>query len=309
MNELTLRNRSLILAGWIHGAFNGQAYGIWRILFPNVNPLFGGLTGLVGITVWLVVGLLEVHRGRVTPRGSDGPCLANNFHSEFVILLHGLARSKSSMAKIESRLSAEGYSVINLDYPSRSQTIEETANTILPKAIESCRNAGAKRIHFVTHSMGGIIVRYYLKHHEMQDLGRIVMLSPPNGGSEVVDKLGQTFIFKWLNGPAGQQLGTGEDSLPRQLGDVDYDVGIITGDRSINPIFSLIIPGVDDGTISVKSAKVKGMKDFIVIHATHPFIMKNSHAIEHMISFLRSGSFKKRSSSNKAVEGGLRTPL
>ena len=218
-------------------------------------------------------------------------CVANCFHSEFVILLHGLARSNSSMTKIESRLSAEGYRVINLDYPSRHKTIEEIANTILPQIIEFCRQSGATKIHFVTHSMGGIIVRYYLKHHEMQDLGRVVMLSPPNGGSEVADKLGWTFIFKWLNGPAGQQLGTGENSLPRQLGDVDYDLGIIAGDRSINPILSLIIPGVDDGKVAVESAKVKGMRDFVVIHATHPFIMKNRRAIEHTISFIKFGHF------------------
>jgi len=127
----------------------------------------------------------------------------------------------------------------------------------------------------------------------MPDLGRVVMLSPPNGGSEVVDKLGQTFIFKWINGPAGQQLGTGNDDLPKKLGGVGFDLGIITGDRSINLLLSLVIPGADDGKVSVKSAKVKGMRDFIVIHATHPFIMKNRQAIEQTIHFLEFGKFHK----------------
>jgi hypothetical protein len=63
INEMTLQNRSSILAGWIHGAFNGQGYGIWRILFPTVNPLLGGVTGLVGILVWLAVGLWVARRG------------------------------------------------------------------------------------------------------------------------------------------------------------------------------------------------------------------------------------------------------
>jgi len=139
--------------------------------------------------------------------------------------------------------------------------------------------------------MGGIIVRYYLKYNQIPDLGRVVMLSPPNRGSEVVDKFGQTLLFKWLNGPAGQQLGTGENSLPNRLGDVTFDVGIITGDRTINLILSQIIPGVDDGKVSVKNAKLKGMKDFIIIHATHPFIMKNPKAIEQTLSFLRTGKF------------------
>jgi membrane protease YdiL (CAAX protease family) len=70
MNELTLRNNSCILAAWIHGAFNGQAYGIWRILFPNVNPLVGGFTGLVGIGVWLVAGLLTLSHARVVTTAS-----------------------------------------------------------------------------------------------------------------------------------------------------------------------------------------------------------------------------------------------
>ena len=62
LNEMTLRHRSSILAGSIHGAINGQGYGIWRILFPSVNPLLGGLTGLVGIGVWLVVGLVMMRQ-------------------------------------------------------------------------------------------------------------------------------------------------------------------------------------------------------------------------------------------------------
>lgn len=224
--------------------------------------------------------------------------LHNDVHSEFIILLHGLARSKRSMATLGRRLSDEGYSVLNLAYPSRSKTIEEFANGILPKTIESCRKNGANKIHFVTHSMGGIIVRYFLKYHEVSNLGRVVMLSPPNGGSEVVDKLGHIFIFKWINGPAGQQLGTGNDHLPKKMGAVDFDLGVITGDKSINPLLSFIIPGDDDGKVSVKSAKVKGMRDFIVIHATHPFIMKNRQAIEQTISFLKYGKFQNDDSTD-----------
>jgi len=64
INELTLRNQSSILAGWVHGAFNGQAYGVWRLLFPSVNPLLGGFTGLVGMMVWLVVGLWQARRSK-----------------------------------------------------------------------------------------------------------------------------------------------------------------------------------------------------------------------------------------------------
>lgn len=210
---------------------------------------------------------------------------------EYVILLHGLARSQNSMSEMEKRLKAEGFEVLNVGYPSRSHKIEALAETVIPEAIESCRKKGADRIHFVTHSMGGILVRYYLRHHRMPDLGRVVMISPPNGGSEVVDKIGHNFIFRRINGPAGEQLGTDENSIPRKLGKTDFDLGVITGDRSVNFILSLLIPGKDDGKVSVGNAKVDGMKDFIVVHSTHPFIMKNTEVMNQTTAYLRNGEF------------------
>ena len=142
--------------------------------------------------------------------------------------------------------------------------------------------------------MGGIIIRLYLKSHRVPELGRVVvMLSPPNAGSEVVDRLKDNCFFKWLNGPAGRQLGTEAEGLPRKLGHADFELGIITGDRTINPILSTMIPGPDDGKVSVESARLDGMKDFIVIHATHPFIMKNREAIRQTIYFLKHGVFQR----------------
>jgi len=211
--------------------------------------------------------------------------------NEWIILLHGLARSKSSMQTLEKNLIQSGYSVLNLDYPSRKQTIQNLVEKHLIKAIETCQKQEAKTIHFVTHSMGGILVRYYLKNFQLPELGHVVMLSPPNAGSEVVDALKNLFLFKWLNGPAGQQLGTDDKSIPIELGEADFILGIITGDRSINWILSCIIPGPDDGKVSVERAKLKGMNDFRVIHATHPFIMQNSEAIELTIKFIKTGSF------------------
>ena len=141
--------------------------------------------------------------------------------------------------------------------------------------------------------MGGILVRYYLGLNKMPNLGRVVMLSPPNQGSEVVDKLKDFPLFKWLNGPAGQQLGTDKDSLPNSIGPPDYEVGIITGDRSINPILSLLIPGEDDGKVSVKNAKLKGMKDFLVVHKSHPFIMNDENVLKQVTFFIENGVFDK----------------
>jgi pimeloyl-ACP methyl ester carboxylesterase len=212
--------------------------------------------------------------------------------SEYVVLLHGLARTERSMKALEARLSAEGYGVINVGYPSRSATAEALAEKVVPEAVAECLRNGAGKIHFVTHSMGGILVRYYLSSHTLPRLGRVVMLAPPNSGSEAVDTLRDNFVFKWMNGPAGRQLGTGSDSLTKQLGPVNFELGVIAGDRSVNLILSRLIPGPDDGKVSVTATEVNGMKDHIVIHATHPFIMKNRQVIDQTVFFLKEGEFK-----------------
>jgi hypothetical protein len=211
--------------------------------------------------------------------------------NEQVILLHGLCRTSRSMVKMESALTEAGYKVRNVDYPSRSAPIEKLADDAIGKAVSDCQKDGATKIDFVTHSLGGILVRSYLARHAIPNLGRVVMLAPPNQGSEVVDKLGWLFLFKWLNGPAGNELGTDKNSTPNKLGPANFPVGIIAGDRSINWINSLLIPGSDDGKVSVERTKLPGMGDHIVIHTTHPFIMKNHEVIRQTIQFLRTGNF------------------
>jgi triacylglycerol lipase len=213
---------------------------------------------------------------------------------EEVILLHGLCRTSRSMAKMERALTGAGYKVQNADFPSRSAPIEKLADDAIGKAVADCENDGTTKINFVTHSLGGILVRSYLARHTIPNLGRVVMLAPPNRGSEVVDKLGWLFLFKWLNGPAGNELGTDKNSMPNKLGAANFSVGVIAGDRSINWINSLfLIPGRDDGKVSIERTKLAGMSDHIVIHATHPFIMRNREAIRRTIQFLRNGKFEK----------------
>lgn len=207
-----------------------------------------------------------------------------------VVLLHGLARTAKAMKVIEKRLLREGYEVLNIDYPSREKPIEELSKGVFNSIPKSFLVSG--QLHFVTHSMGGIIVRTLLKENRIENLGRVVMLSPPNHGSEVVDKLGGLFVFKWLNGTAGQQLGTDKDGYVNRLGPVDYEVGVITGNRSINWMLSALIPGKDDGKVSVESAKLEGMKEFKVMPVTHPFIMRNEKVICEVVEFLKEGSFQ-----------------
>jgi hypothetical protein len=139
--------------------------------------------------------------------------------------------------------------------------------------------------------MGGILVRYYLSKKNLKNIGRVVMLSPPNQGSEAVDRLSSMPGFDFLNGPAGGQLGTGRNSVPQNIGPANFEVGIITGSRSINLFLSFLIPGKDDGKVSVESAKLEGMTDFLVLPHTHVFIMKSEGVIDQIIYFLRNGRF------------------
>ncbi len=208
---------------------------------------------------------------------------------EYVVLLHGLARTNKSMDGPGRFLSEQGYQVLNIDYPSRKHEISELAAIVREEVISKTSNAS--KVHFITHSMGGIILRYIQKNNPLPKLGRVVMLSPPNHGSEIVDKMRKLWIFEWINGPAGKQLGTDKNGLCQRLGRVNFELGVITGDRSINWINSLIIPGSDDGKVSVESAKVECMTDFLVVHASHPFIMNDQTVMEQSVHFLKNGTF------------------
>ena len=209
---------------------------------------------------------------------------------ECVILLHGLARSDSSMKTMAAELNNAGYAAVNYDYPSTQFTIEELAVQTINGALSSCPDHAT--IHFVTHSMGGILVRQYLSNQTIDNLGRVVMLGPPNKGSEVVDTLHNVPGYELINGPAGHQLGTDDFSVPKKLGPADFELGIIAGTRSINLILSTMLPSTDDGKVTVENTKLDGMNDHIALPVTHPFMMKNQDVIEQVIHFLKFGAFK-----------------
>ena len=212
---------------------------------------------------------------------------------ECVIVLHGMGRTKYAMRKVEKELAGAGYTVWNRSYPSTQKLIEVLAVEHISKGLAFCRQAQAEKVHFVTHSLGGILVRYYLQENKIEKLDKIVMLSPPNSGSEVADSLKGLKLYQWITGPAGQQLGTGPDSLPNRLGRIDATVGIITGNCTLDPWFSPIIPGEDDGKVSVKSARLEEMADFLVVESGHTFIMSNSSVLEQIRYFLENGTFKR----------------
>jgi triacylglycerol lipase len=212
-----------------------------------------------------------------------GPAAAN-----CVVLLHGLARTEASFALMETVLEVEGFTVVRPGYASTKATISELADETIPKAVAACPEG---EIHFVTHSMGGILVRDWLSRNKLENLGRVVMLAPPNQGSEVIDTFAGLYLFDQINGPAASQLGTGDRSLPLALPAVDYPVGVIAGNQSLNVYFSALLPGFDDGKVSVSSTVVKGMMDHIILPVTHTFMMNNPSVITETLVFLQTGAF------------------
>lgn len=212
--------------------------------------------------------------------------------SSKTVLLHGLARSHTSMQRLAETLQAQGHKVCNVDYPSRHHDIQTLATQHVLPAIQACFGTPLPRLNFVTHSLGGIIVRTLRAQDELDKIARVVMLGPPNHGSEAVDQLRSWAPFQWLNGPAGQQLGTDAAAWPQQLGAADFQLGVIAGSFSINPILSLMIPGDDDGKVSLDSARLEGMRDYRVMHVSHPFLMKNRKVIAQTLHFLAHGQFE-----------------
>jgi len=193
---------------------------------------------------------------------------------------------------MQRELEGAGFLTANIDYPSREYTVEKLADIAVADGLEACRaNDGIEKIHFVTHSLGGILVRQYLSTNEIAELGRVVMMGPPNQGSAAVDELIGVPGFDWLNGPAGRQLGKGEDSVPLRLGPADFELGVIAGNRTIDPVTSAVLENPDDGRVSVDDTRLDGMTDFVVVEHSHAFMMRMRRPIELTIEFLRSGQF------------------
>ncbi len=212
--------------------------------------------------------------------------------NECVILLHGLCRSALSMKAIENILRQNGYTVINIDYPSTRKTIASIAEDQVATAVNRCKEQGYRRIHFVTHSMGALIVRRYLQEQQLPRGSRIVMLAPPNQGSELADWAQKNFPrISRLAGPSVDQLTTKPKSGLSPMKPIASEVGIIIGNDSWNPLFSRILPGSDDGKVTVVRAKLEEMRDFWVAPCNHTTILLNREVLGRIVHFLQFGRF------------------
>jgi pimeloyl-ACP methyl ester carboxylesterase len=210
-----------------------------------------------------------------------------------VVLLHAISRTTRSLNKMQAAVEAAGFVTLTPAYASRHKALEPLAEDIHP-AIERFTRDIEGRVHFVGHSMGGLLARIYLANHRPERLGHVVMLGTPNGGSEMADRLKNFAPYRAFFGPAGQQLGTERDAATEaMLPPVDYPVGIIAGDRSIDPFASAFLPKPHDGRVSVANTKLDGMTDYVVVHSAHPFLVRNADAITQTIAFLKNGTFAR----------------
>jgi pimeloyl-ACP methyl ester carboxylesterase len=211
--------------------------------------------------------------------------------SECVVVLHGANRSWRSMRPLAKALRAGGYTTVNVDYPSRAGRVDELVPLAVETGLKECRATGAHLVHFVAHSLGGILLRYAHEREPIDDLGRVVMLAPPNTGSEIIDKTRGIPGSTMIAGEALMQLGTDAESVPAQLGPVTFELGVIAGTRTINPLLSTMLPNPDDGKVSVARTRVGGMTDFLVVEDSHHFMLTDDVVSRNTLLFLQTGAF------------------
>jgi len=210
---------------------------------------------------------------------------------ECVVLLHGIGMGAWVMHPLAVALEEAGYRPLNLSYPSRTLPIEQIAGEWLPARLREGDIASAPRVHFVVHSMGGLVTRLYLRDHRPANLGRVVMLGPPNHGSAAADRSSQSAFLRALMGVNLPRLGTGEAAIAHHLGPADFELGIIAGQSALNPLFRQDLGAEHDGAVTVESAKLAGMRDFIVLPHSHTVMLWRSAVHGQVIAFLRAGRF------------------
>ncbi len=213
---------------------------------------------------------------------------------ECVVLVHGLWRSGFAMRSIANNLETYGFHTISIDYPSTEAEIPELTQQHIPQGIEHCKANGAKQIHFVTHSMGGILVRQYLQSNHLPQGSKVVMLSPPNQGSKLSEKFGESWWYQWAAGPAASSLTQKESGIINQLREVSEPVGIIAAYREWSLWPDSWLPQPNDGTIAVESMRLSEMDDFILMNSGHATMRYQDDIQRQIRHFLVNGYFEDK---------------
>lgn len=208
---------------------------------------------------------------------------------EVVVLLHGIANVPLSMKYLENRIEDAGYRVLNLGYPSTKVPIEEAARSVREKIREA---AGDATISFVGHSMGNLVIRTMLRE-KFPNLGRIVMIAPPNQGSLMAQQVEDLDLYQWIFGPAGRELPADNKAFFESLPIPPTEFGIIAGGRGDGEGFNPLLEGDDDSTVRVEETRLPGAADFVLIHNTHTLLLFDPETARQAIHFLKTGRFEK----------------
>ncbi len=242
------------------------------------------------ITVWaLVLAVLSPVAACGSFYGLSAPHPRVDFGKETVVVLHGLGRSAASMWVMASQLEEAGFQVLRVDYPSLRKTPDEIL-AIVAGQLEDLQIHRFQTVHFVGHSLGGLLIRAYLTDHHLPNLGRVVVVGAPSAGTAMVDNSRHKWWFEIL-GPTAEALGTGPRSFPRSIGPPDYPLGVIAGRTDFDN--DDLLPGEDDGLVAVESTRVEGMADFVVVESSHWAMRYDADVVRHIASFLRTGRFDR----------------
>jgi len=235
--------------------------------------------------VWILAAL-----GVCACAGQGKPEAGHSRDRETVVILHGLGRTKTAMWLLASRIERAGFDVIRIGYDSLRDPPEQIIAAV-SRQIDACCASLSTPVHFVGHSLGGLIIRAYLAQHPMRSRGRVVLIATPNAGTPLVDLYRDAWWME-LAGPTARQLGTNRESFPNSLPAPDYPVGVIAG-TAVVPLLKDLIPGDDDGMVPVASTKVAGMVDFVSIESNHAAMRYNEQVASQTIAFLRTGRFER----------------
>ena len=210
-----------------------------------------------------------------------------------IVLLHGLGRTGISMRAISAALRRAGHPTLSPWYGLR-RSMPEIIEFLAPR-IDAFSAAHPEPMGIVTHSLGGLVARAYVTAHRPANLGRVVMLAPPNAGSELADFVFGLGLDNLIFGRVGPHLRTARHSdHEAELGTVDFDCGIIAGDRPLDPIIApWLLPGPNDGKVAVEATKIAGMRDHIVLPVQHTLMVQDAAVIAQIRAYLDTGAFAR----------------